>query len=125
MYQLTDFSNTILRLADQAWIPTDPLNRDYQQYLQWLSEGNQPLPAPVIKVIYSCSPWQIRKALNEINKRQTVEEAVAASGDIMIKDGWEFATEFVSNDQFVIAMGQIIGMDEDQVADLINHASTL
>ena len=125
MYQLTDFSNTILRLADQAWIPTDPLNTDYQQYLKWLSEGNQPLPAPVIKAIYSCSPWQIRKALNEINKRQLVEEAVAASGDIMIKDGWEFATEFVSNDQFVIAMGQIIGMDEDQVADFINHASTL
>lgn len=26
-------------------IPFDPANTDYQAYLQWLSEGNQPLPA--------------------------------------------------------------------------------
>ena len=26
-------------------IPFDPDNIDYQAYLQWLAEGNQPLPA--------------------------------------------------------------------------------
>jgi hypothetical protein len=26
-------------------IPFDPANTDYQQYLKWLEEGNQPLPA--------------------------------------------------------------------------------
>lgn len=25
-------------------IPFDPDNTDYQQYLEWLSEGNEPLP---------------------------------------------------------------------------------
>lgn len=125
MYQLTQDSNIILRLADEAYIPNDPRNVDYQQYLLWLSDGNSPLPAPIIKPIYACSPWQIRKALNEINKRQAVEAAVAASDDIMIKDGWEFATQFVSNDPFVVAMGQIIGMNEDEVAEFINHAATL
>lgn len=35
----------ILRLSDNAFIPFDESNTDYQQYLEWLAEGNQPLPA--------------------------------------------------------------------------------
>lgn len=26
-------------------IPFDPANTDYQEYLKWITEGNQPLPA--------------------------------------------------------------------------------
>jgi len=44
-YQLTT-STSILRLADNAFIPFDPANTDYQAYLAWLEEGNEPLPAP-------------------------------------------------------------------------------
>lgn len=43
MYQLTQ--QAIRRLSDGAWIPMDSANRDYQEYLRWLDEGNQPLPA--------------------------------------------------------------------------------
>ena len=35
----------IKRLADNAFIPQDPANTDYQEYLKWLDEGNTPLPA--------------------------------------------------------------------------------
>jgi hypothetical protein len=44
-YQLTN-GDTILRLADNAFIPPDPANTDYAAYLKWLDEGNTPLPAP-------------------------------------------------------------------------------
>ena len=34
----------VIRLADNAFIPFDPANRDYAEYLEWLAEGNEPLP---------------------------------------------------------------------------------
>ena len=45
MYQLTT-GDTILRLADNAFIPQAPGNRDYADFLAWEAEGNTPLPAP-------------------------------------------------------------------------------
>jgi len=51
MYKLLKpiLSNTeidvVLRIADNAFIPFDPANTDYQAYLAWLAEGNTPLPA--------------------------------------------------------------------------------
>jgi len=49
MYKL--INNTIIfRLEDYTYIPSDPTNTDYQQYLQWLSEGNEPLPMdPIVE----------------------------------------------------------------------------
>jgi hypothetical protein len=35
----------VIRFADNANIPKDPDNTDYQAYLAWVAEGNEPLPA--------------------------------------------------------------------------------
>jgi hypothetical protein len=50
MYQLlpdTYFgpAQSIKRLSDNAFIPFDPANTDYQEYLKWVEAGNTPLPA--------------------------------------------------------------------------------
>ena len=44
MYKKTRSDMVIERVLDNAFIPFDPANTDYQAYLKWLDEGNEPLP---------------------------------------------------------------------------------
>ena len=47
VYQLSKIEGGVVLIKEneRVCIPFDPDNRDYQEYLQWLSEGNTPLPA--------------------------------------------------------------------------------
>jgi hypothetical protein len=52
IYKLMKFSwdnqpNHVIRNNDNGTtttIPFDPANTDYQEYLKWVAEGNEPLP---------------------------------------------------------------------------------
>jgi len=38
-------ANVVIRTADGATIPFESTSIDYQEYLDWLAEGNTPEPA--------------------------------------------------------------------------------
>jgi hypothetical protein len=42
---MSDNLTAIQRLSDNAFIPFDPANTDYQEYLEWIAAGNTPEPA--------------------------------------------------------------------------------
>lgn len=49
-YQLTTLppgmtGDAPIKRSDGAFIPQDPANRDFQEFLDWLSRGNKPDPA--------------------------------------------------------------------------------
>ena len=52
MYKLVSLKGVIqdmvIRISDNAFVPFDPANTDYQEYLKWVAEGNTPLPAEEI-----------------------------------------------------------------------------
>ena len=43
MYKLIG-QNSVKRLVDGAYIPFADGNRDYEEYKQWIAEGNEPKP---------------------------------------------------------------------------------
>ena len=71
MYQLIE--NGIKRLTDDAVIPCDDRNRDYQEFLQWKTAGNQPRP---------CCPSEFHK-WDEANSKWIVN--AAKKGELLQK----------------------------------------
>lgn len=69
LYQLT-VSNVVIRTSDNAFIPTDPGNRDYQAYLVWAAAGNTADPSPT-------APAQTMVSASDFLNRFTPEERLA------------------------------------------------
>jgi hypothetical protein len=44
-YKLSQNGQSVQRQSDKAFIPFDPANSDYQEYLAWVAAGNTPIPA--------------------------------------------------------------------------------
>lgn len=82
MYQRTLSDTAVLRLSDSAFIPKEAENQAWKAYLEWLSDGNEPLPAtPIQPQPRSATAKQIRYALSRMGMLKAWLEAVAASSE--------------------------------------------
>lgn len=125
MYQLTN-STQILRLSDNANIPADPANTDYAQYLQWLSEGNTPLPyvEPPIGTPTAVTMVQARLALLSIGLLDDVEAGISSMSKASQIE-WEFRPTVERPSELVQSLAVALGLDSAALDDLFTAASKL
>jgi hypothetical protein len=76
-------------------------------------------PAPVV-----VSAFQIRLALNQIGMRAAVETAVAA-GSPDLRDAWEYATSYSSDDQLVRQIAAAMGQTPAQLLAVFEVAKNI
>lgn len=123
MYKLSQ-SDLITRLEDNAFIPKDHGNKDYQGYLSWIDAGNTPEPADIITIIPEITPYQIREAMNQLGLRADVEAAISA-GDQSLKDLWNYAPSFKRNHPKIAEIATAIGKTDADIDALFTLAATL
>jgi hypothetical protein len=132
IYQATG-ENWVYLLDTQSRIPFAPDNPDYQAYLQWLSEGNTPLPPSEsqlaeVRSHCVCTMRQARLALHQAGLLSLIDATIAAMDEpdrTNAQIEWEYATEVKRNWPWVISLGTALGLSESQIDDLFALASTL
>lgn len=70
MYKLVQ--DGIIRLSDNAFIPKDPANRHYREYLRWLAEGNEPEPEFTLEEIKE----RLKREIKTIRKQKEIDGIV-------------------------------------------------
>lgn len=143
MYRLTETDN-IIRIADNAWIPNDPDNRDRAEYEAWLDAGGVPdpyIPPPPL-VPQSISDRQFFHQLAVVGII-TQDDALASNAAVIpppllaIIDAMPLeqqfaakmlvsgATVFERQHPMTIAIGTAYGWSEAQIDDFFRAAAQL
>jgi len=126
-----ELEDTILRAAGFAWdigAEAAPLHAQIQAILDAKEQADAEAraAAEIAAANYvpqSVTPWQMRRALNQLGLRAMVEAAVA-EGDQNVKDGWEFALEIRRDNPLLAAMAGSLGMEEADLDNLFRLAAS-
>jgi hypothetical protein len=129
MYKLTQTSS-IIRLNDNAIIPDDPANVDWQTYQGWLAQNNVPEPyvppSPVVPV--SVTMRQARLVLLQAGLLAAINTAITdmtgPEGDAA-RITWEFSSEVHRNNPLVTMLAAKLNLTDAQLDDLFTLAATL
>jgi len=109
---------TLAVTSDAPFDGALPENED--DFIVWRDAQPSPSESPVP---HSVSPLQMRRALNQLGLRATLETAVAASTQD-VRDAWEFGLEVRRNNALVTGMAAQMGMTDAQVDDLFRLAES-
>ena len=110
--------------------PVFPDNKDHRDAWR-IVDGELELDAIVKAKIdvkldnVELTPWQMRKALNSLGLRASIESAIEATDDYDLKDGWFFATSFNKSDPLVVAMAAALNVKKPAIDKLFELGATL
>lgn len=125
MYQVLD-EMRIRRVSDEAIIPVNTDNTDYQRYLEWLEGGGVPQPAEPTgpHVPQSASRYQARAALLEAGLLNDVEDHFAALPDSsLMKLAWKEAPTVLRTSDAVSSAAAALGITGEQLDALFIRAN--
>ena len=129
MYQLTN-TTAIIRTSDGAYIPPDPANTDYAEYMLWTKDGNMPSPAPVVLpgVPQVVTMRQARLAILGAGLLPMVDAAIAALPSPQKEAAlieWGYSSEVHRDSAFVLTLAAALNLSTEQLDSLFTQAAQL